>query len=86
PAVEELMFRVVMQSWLRRHVGPTRAILLTALVFVSMHGPRDAVALIPLALVLGYVFERTGSFWAVAVTHSLFNTYNIVVMLLSPSG
>ncbi|HID21128.1 MAG TPA: CPBP family intramembrane metalloprotease, partial [Planctomycetaceae bacterium] len=75
PAVEELMFRVVMQSWLRQQVGPPRALLLTALVFVGMHGPRDAVALIPLALVLGYVFERTGSFWAVAVTHSLFNSY-----------
>jgi membrane protease YdiL (CAAX protease family) len=38
-----------------------------------------------LALILTWLYERTGSLWAPIVTHSAFNAANFVWLTLSPS-
>lgn len=83
PLVEELLYRVILQSALRRLLPRWVAISLTALVFATVHRWPDAVPLLPLALVLGAVYDSTRSYWSVVVLHVLFNATNILLLWLS---
>lgn len=82
PLVEELVFRVVFQGLLRNWLDAGSSILIASLLFSWMHGWPDSIALIPLALVLGWIYERTNDAWAVVVTHFLFNVFNMALALL----
>jgi len=91
PLAEEIIFRVILQSWLTRLLGPVAAIPLVALLFAAVHGFPDSIALIPLALILGYVYHRRQSYITVAVAHALFNGANLLMQslqasVLTPSG
>jgi membrane protease YdiL (CAAX protease family) len=79
PIAEELLFRVILQSWLAQHLGPFAAIVLGSLLFASVHRFPDSLAIIPLALVLGYTFHRRLSYLAVVVAHGLFNGTMLVI-------
>lgn len=83
PLFEELLFRVILQSWLVTLFPPSFAIPLVALSFAMVHGWRDGLALIPLALILGYVFHRRQSYLAVVVIHLLFNATMLLLHLLT---
>ena len=85
PAAEELIFRVAIQGSLVRWMSPNRAILVVALLFSSVHGWPDMLALFPLALILGYVYHQRHSFLAVVVLHALFNAMNLFNALLLQS-
>ncbi|MBX3436327.1 MAG: CPBP family intramembrane metalloprotease [Planctomycetaceae bacterium] len=82
PIQEELLFRVMLQDGLARSLGGRRAILLVAVLFCAVHGFPDSLALFPLALILGYVYEQRQNVLAVIVTHALFNLTNLVILLL----
>lgn len=86
PLAEEMIFRVLLQSWLTRLIGPAAAIPLVALLFAAVHGFPDSIALIPLALILGYVFHRRQSYVTVTVAHALFNAANLLMQSLQASG
>jgi membrane protease YdiL (CAAX protease family) len=73
PLSEELQYRVVLQGWLAERIGVPWAIAGVALVFALAHGWRDGLALLPLALILGYLFDRRRSYLAVVTAHALFN-------------
>lgn len=79
PIAEELLFRVILQSWLAQHLGPPAAIVLGSLLFASVHRFPDSLAIIPLALVLGDTFHRRFSYVAVVVAHALFNGTMLVI-------
>lgn len=83
PLSEELLFRVVLQGWLSEHFGARWAIPGVALIFAFVHGWRDGLALVPLALILGYVFDRRRSYLAVVTTHALFNSVMFGLQWLS---
>ncbi|MEO1999955.1 MAG: CPBP family intramembrane glutamic endopeptidase, partial [Planctomycetaceae bacterium] len=53
PLVEELIFRVVLQTALSEWIGTGQAICGVALLFAAIHGWPDVLPLIPLALILG---------------------------------
>lgn len=83
PVGEELMFRGVLQTGLKK-VMPCRpgwlihrwlAILVTAALFGAMHSgtPQYVPALIALGLILGFLYERTGSLLVPILLHMLFN-------------
>jgi membrane protease YdiL (CAAX protease family) len=74
PLAEELLFRVMLQGWLSDGLGASWGIALTAVIFAVCHGWRDGLALLPLALILGWLFERRRSYLAVVVTHAVFNS------------
>lgn len=86
PLSEELVFRVTLQGWLTERWHARGAIITTALIFAFVHGWRDGIALIPLALILGYLYHQRRSYLAVVTTHSLFNAANMAMALLYAMG
>ncbi|MCA8997046.1 MAG: CPBP family intramembrane metalloprotease [Planctomycetaceae bacterium] len=87
PIQEELVFRVILQSWLERFLSPVAAVVVSASLFAAVHGFPDAVGLMPLALILGYVYQRRRSYLAVVVLHACFNAFNLLLALaMSAAG
>lgn len=80
PVAEELLYRVIVQGWLESRIGAAPAIVAVALLFSSVHG-FDALPLVPLALILGYVYHRRHSYPAVVVLHAAFNLTNLALSL-----
>ncbi|TWT58804.1 CAAX amino terminal protease self- immunity [Thalassoglobus neptunius] len=77
PIKEELIFRVCLQSSLTERFGAQAGIAATALIFAMVHGLPDALALLPLAIILGIVYHYRRSYVAVVITHALFNALNL---------
>lgn len=83
PIGEELFFRGVIQSGLRRMVWPRYgswrhrwfAIVLTGFLFGLAHynNIRDVLPLAAFGIILGYLYERTGSLYVPILVHMLFN-------------
>ncbi|MFK7817467.1 MAG: lysostaphin resistance A-like protein [Planctomycetaceae bacterium] len=80
PLLEELIYRVVLQGWLRSLVNRNTAIVVVAVAFSFVHGWPAMVGLIPLAIVLGVLYDRTNSYLAVVTAHAAFN---MCMLLLS---
>lgn len=81
PLVEELLYRVILQGWLETRLAPGAAIVAVALLFAGVH-EYDALPLIPLALILGYVYHRRHSYLAVVALHATFNLTNLALALV----
>ena len=83
PIFEELIYRVVLQTWLEHIVPPRQALIIVAAIFATIHRLPDAIPLFPLALVLGYLYQRQRSFLTIVTVHALFNAVNIAIVLMS---
>jgi len=83
PLVEELMYRVVLQTALEKIASPREAIIIVALIFSAMHQLPDAIPLFPLALILGYTYHQRRSFLSIVLIHMLFNATNLLFLLLT---
>jgi len=80
---EEILFRGLIQEYLRRHFSANGAILLASLFFASMHlftlqgslsGIRNVLlSLFALSLILGFAYERTDSLLVPILIHGSFN-------------
>lgn len=81
PLFEELIFRVVFQGLLESLLRPLAAILTPAVLFSIVHGPFDALPLLPLAIVLGVVYHVRHSYVAVVTIHALFNATFLILDL-----
>lgn len=81
PLVEELLFRVILLGWLKTKTTSTHAIGISSLAFAFIHGPLDGAALLPLALLLGSLYDRQQRFLSVVVAHAFFNLWNISVTM-----
>lgn len=89
PLVEELLYRVLLQTGLQQVLSPRWGIFTTAALFAAVHsldGKLDAIPLFPLALILGVLYQVTRSYPAVVVAHAVFNGMNLVMLWLSPSS
>lgn len=82
PLAEEIVYRVSLQGALRTRFSAAVSIGLSSLLFAGVHGFPDSLALIPLAIVLGTVYEHRRSYVAVVVLHALFNATTLLLMLL----
>lgn len=88
PAAEELLFRGILQTALTRVLPPRgrsmrhrwAAILMVAVVFGAMHSgtPHHMPALVGLGVLLGFLYERTGSLRACILLHMLFNVKSLL--------
>ena len=86
PLVEETLFRGFLQSFIRRHLGPKQAILITSVCFALFHyAPEQGLGNIPivgtlfaLALFLGFLYEKQGSLFASISLHAIFNGISIL--------
>ncbi len=81
PLLEELLFRVLLLGWLRQRMSSALAIGLSTAAFAIMHGLLDGIALVPLAVLLGWNYDRRRRFLTVVTAHAAFNLWNMVIML-----
>ncbi len=83
PIVEELLFRGVLQSAYERR-GPVRAIAASSLLFVVFHQEfAQSIALLPVAVALGYVTWRTQSIIPAMLIHAGNNGQAVLVSFLA---
>jgi membrane protease YdiL (CAAX protease family) len=88
PIAEEVFFRGVLQTVIRGYADrPWLAIAVASVLFGLMHytQPQYVVPLALLGLVLGYVYEHTGSLIACILIHILFNSRTMLLDLLMRS-
>lgn len=88
PLAEELLFRVIFQGGLVHGMPARSTILLVAVLFCAVHANTlqripDALALLPLALILGVLYHWKRSYVMVVVVHMLFNAANLGLSLLT---
>jgi len=81
PLAEELQYRVIVQGWLQSFLPAAWVIPGVAILFSGVHEFPDSLPLVPLALILGYVYYRTHSYLAVVTLHALFNAMNLAFSL-----
>lgn len=90
PLVEELVFRGLLYSSLRRLVGTVWAVAVVFLLFVLIHVPQYwpsygvIATILLLSLVLTFIRARTGKLLPCFVIHLLFNGVQSVLIVLSP--
>jgi len=83
PLVEEILFRGLLQRLVSRAWGPWAGIVVSALVFGLVHGePWFLFGLIAVGLVLGFLYEATGSLIACWAAHALHNAVSLVVLFV----
>ena len=83
PVTEELLFRGALFGSLRARIGSRAAALLSSLLFAAVHGSLTAlVPLFVLALVLCWVYERSGSLVAPVAVHMLNNATSLLPLFL----
>ncbi|MDX6538686.1 MAG: protease family protein [Gaiellales bacterium] len=74
PVTEELYFRGAGYAALRYRVGSLLTALLTGVAFGVAHGdPHAAIVLIAAGVMLGLIYERTGSIYPSILTHATHN-------------
>jgi membrane protease YdiL (CAAX protease family) len=86
PFVEELTFRGFIFNALRRYLPVWAAVLASAILFGLAHWePGNAGAILPLVaagVVLALVYWRTGSLVASMLTHAMFNSVTVVLVIV----
>ncbi len=86
PVLEELIFRGLVQTALLNECGDRwrwAVVVAASMIFAGVHigQPWQVLpSLFVLALVLGWLYERTGRLWASVLVHAGFNAVNVVLM------
>ncbi len=84
PVVEEMLFRGILYPAIKQLGWPRLALWSTALFFAAIHS--NWMTLLPLtvlAVVLTWLYERTGNLLAPIAAHALFNAANFVLLTFS---
>ncbi len=85
PLMEELLYRVVILGGLlfRGNAMSTwtsaLAVGFSSVLFSLAHGFPDSLALLPLAVIIGWTYHQRRSYRTVVLIHFLFNGFNIVI-------
>jgi membrane protease YdiL (CAAX protease family) len=72
PFVEELFFRGLLYSWMRERIPALPSIIITSLLFASLHGQLSPVQFIG-GLLFASIYEWRKNIWAPFVVHALGN-------------
>lgn len=91
PLVEEILFRGILQNFLKRYLSPSGSIVMTAFFFACFHyssaqGLSNFVivsSLFVFALFLGYVYARQRSLISSIALHAIFNAANVFYLVYS---
>lgn len=85
PPAEEMLFRGILYPAIKQAGYPRLALWGTSLLFAAIHfNLAIFVPLTFLALVLVWLYERTGNLLASIVTHSVFNAINFALLYVMP--
>lgn len=82
PVIEELLFRGVFYPTIKSRGYPRVALWGTSVMFALVH--YNLLTFLPLtllALILAWLYERTGNLLAPIMAHSCFNTINFVLLV-----
>jgi uncharacterized protein len=90
PLVEETLFRGLLQTYIRRHLGSRQAIVITSLCFALFHYAAGQElsnvsiigSLFVLALFLGFLYEKQGTIVAPMLLHASFNGISVLNLYL----
>jgi membrane protease YdiL (CAAX protease family) len=83
---EEALFRGVILTGLRKHLSPTTAVVLCALLFAALHlSPWRFLPQFALGCLLGWLALRSGSCWPAAIAHAVHNGVLLLVGQLTQS-
>lgn len=85
PLFEELVFRVILQTWLEQYIGKL-AVLVAAVLFAAVHRFPDSLAIVPLALILGDAYLGRRSYWEIVTAHGVFNAIMLGLDAVSSRG
>jgi membrane protease YdiL (CAAX protease family) len=84
PIFEELVFRGLLQSYLRNlNYGPWQSIFISSIIFSVLHPWMHIPALLVLSIAMGYAYEKSGSLLRPIFVHFLFNGITIAFTLLN---
>lgn len=94
PLLEEMLFRGLLQNYLRSKLGRKAAILLSAIIFAGFHfSPAQglgnislSLSLLILGIYLGFLYERQQSLLAPLGLHMSFNSINALRILFYPES
>lgn len=83
PAIfEETLFRSTILNGMREK-GKTYAVMMSALIFMLMHGgPDQTIHQFILGVILGYVLVYSGTIWAPVLIHFLNNFYAVTAIYI----
>lgn len=82
PVTEEVLFRGFLQPALKEIMGGMKAILLTSFFFALVHfNLYIFIQIFILGLLLGYLYEKTGTLVAPLSVHILHNSVSLCVLL-----
>ncbi len=91
PIIEELLFRGLLQTWIKKHLGIKASILLASLCFAlfhisASHGAGN-LSLVPSLFVfscfLGFIYERQKSLLSSILLHITFNLVSTLRIILT---
>lgn len=83
PLVEEILFRGILYPTIKRLGFPQTALWLTAILFALSHAnTMTFLPLVLLALLLTWLYERTGNLLTPILTHATFNLVNFLWLIL----
>lgn len=88
PLFEEIVFRGMVHTVMRRAIGPTHrwaAVFVAALIFTLIHlsvWPPALAGIFILGVVFSWLYERTGSLAPSFIVHAVFNAANCALVLL----
>ncbi|MBX3444660.1 MAG: CPBP family intramembrane metalloprotease [Planctomyces sp.] len=80
PLQEELLFRVILQGWLTDRLGRWM-IPCVATGFALVHGLNNAPLLLPLAFLLGWLYDARRSYVGIVAAHAAFNGVNVIMAM-----
>lgn len=94
PITEEILFRGILQSFLKKFFGSISAIFLSATFFAFFHYTSNQmvanipiiVTLFSLGLMLGFIYEKQNSLFAPITLHASFNMISIINLLILKDG
>lgn len=81
PIAEEVFFRGVFYTWLRRRWGPVVGIIVSALLFGALHlNPVWIAFAFILGIILALLYELSGSLWPAIGLHAVNNMMSVVTL------
>jgi hypothetical protein len=82
PIFEELLFRGLIQSALTAYLTHRwLAIVITSVLFASMHPGTHFLGIFALSMGLGYAYEKSGSLLRSILIHIYFNAVSVLAVL-----